>query len=319
MFFKTFAVVGLSLMLMSQFARADYDAGMAAYSSHDFGKAQALLAPDARAGNLIAQNLMGVMLMNGDGSPRDDAAALGWFVRAAASGYAVAQTNAGFMYEYGRGAPRNLELAKSWYEKAAAQGDSRAKLFLQTLGRGSALQVQPGTLSMAAAHSRQPTAQLPLAVSKSASPALTTSSGSVRAAAVQDAPLRALPGDGIAKIQMAYTGSPAPVPFSSADPANKQVLRLRDNGIWFFLTSEGVINIVRLDPPFGGAINGIHLGDRLDEVQRILGSAGKPLSVASQSMITLPPSSYIFATDLPYRIRVDLGADRRVHSILLIR
>jgi len=303
---------------MSQFARADYDAGMAAYASHDFGRAQALLAPEARAGNQIAQNLMGVMLMKGDGSPRDDVAALGWFVRAAASGYAVAQTNAGFMYEHGRGAPRNLELAKSWYEKAAAQGDSRAALFLQTLGRGSALQVQPGTLSMAAADAPRPTTQLPSAVSRSAPPSLTASSGGVRTVA-QDAPLRALPGDNISKIQTAYTGSPAPVPFSSADPANKQVLRLRDNGIWFFLTSEGVINTVRLDPPFGGAINGIHLGDRLDEVQRKLGSIGKPVSVGSQSMIQLSPSSYIFAMDLPYRIRVDLGADQRVHSILLIR
>lgn len=310
------ALAALGLMSVYQFAHADFDAGMAAYSAKDFSRARSLLTPDARAGNQVAQNLMGVMLLTGEGGNVDDAAALGWFVRAASSGYAVAQTNAGSMYEHGRGVPRNLEIAKSWYEKAAAQGDSRAVLFLQLLGRGSASLVQPGAVYMAPAP--RPFAQLP-ASSSTATPPATVASTYRTSAAVQDVPLRAIPGDGIAKIQAAYPGSPAPVPYSSAAPIDKQLIRLRDKGIWFFLTSDGVINTVRLDSPFGGEINGIHIGNRLNEVQRVLGSAGKPLPVMSQSAIALPPSAYIFATDPRYRIRVDLDADQRVQSILLIR
>jgi hypothetical protein len=131
-----------------------------------------------------------------------------------------------------------------------------------------------------------------------------------------EAALLAWPGDSLAKIQATYPGSPAPTPYHSSDPADRQEVWLRDQGVRFFLTIDGVIHIVRLDRPFAGAVHGVRLGDGLDEVERRLGSAGQQLGAARFGGLS---SSYLFAADPRYRVRVDVDADQRVRTVFLIR
>ena len=131
-----------------------------------------------------------------------------------------------------------------------------------------------------------------------------------------DEPLRAWPGDDLAKVQAAYPGSPAPLPFHSGDPVNQQLLWLQDRGLRFFLTSGGTVNTVRLDRPFAGSIDGVRLGDRLDEARRNLGSPGRQLGAGP---LGAPTTSVLFETEAGHRIRVDLDADQRVRTIFLVR
>lgn len=132
----------------------------------------------------------------------------------------------------------------------------------------------------------------------------------------RDEPVRAWPGDDLAKILAVYPGSPAPLPFHSGDPANQRLLWLQDRGLRFFLTAGGTINTVRLDRPFAGSVDGVRLGDRVDEVRRNLGSPGRELDAGPPGA---PTSSILFQTDAGHRIRVDLDADQRVRTIFLVR
>ncbi|MEM7567633.1 MAG: peptidoglycan-binding protein, partial [Pseudomonadota bacterium] len=62
----------------------------------------------------------------GEGTEKDDAAALTWLERAAAQDLAPAQYRLGSMYEKGVGTDKDASLARAWYERAAAQGNARA-------------------------------------------------------------------------------------------------------------------------------------------------------------------------------------------------
>jgi uncharacterized protein len=82
------------------------------------------------------------MYSEGGGVPKDYAAAMSWFRKAAEQGSAVAQVNLGNMYASGNGAPefpRDYAAAMGWYRKAAEQGDVRAQTALggmYALGQG---------------------------------------------------------------------------------------------------------------------------------------------------------------------------------------
>jgi len=179
----------------------------------------------------------------------------------------------------------------------------------------SAIQARAPTAATGASAPSRPAARAPAIIPETfhAGPA-----EPVRAerAPLRDEPLRAWPGDDQAKIAAAYPGGPAPVEFHSPDPANRQLLWLQDRGLRFFLRADGTINIVRLDPPFAGTVDGIRLGDRLDEIRRRLGSpatdaGGRPRGAFANSVR--------FDTSAGYRIRVDLDADQRARTIFLLR
>ena len=65
---------------------------------------------------------LGLKYLNGDGVPRDYAAAVRWFRKAADQGFPEAQTNLGFMYAKGLGVPQDYTEAMKWCRKAADQG-----------------------------------------------------------------------------------------------------------------------------------------------------------------------------------------------------
>lgn len=110
---------------------------MAAYKAHDYATALVQLKAEAENGNRIAQNLVGVIYMNGLDVPTRDTEAMKWFRLAADQGDPVAQTNVGFLYEKGRGVEKNQSEARQWYEKAAAQGDARAAALIRSLNARS--------------------------------------------------------------------------------------------------------------------------------------------------------------------------------------
>lgn len=126
-------------------------------------------------------------------------------------------------------------------------------------------------------------------------------------AAPAGGPLRAWPGDELAKLQAAYPGSPAPSPYRSGDRDNRLMLRLPDRGLWFFLTADGTVNTVRVETPFADAIDGVRLGDALEDVRRALHADGTPIGTGQ----------YVFATPATHRLRVDLDAAQRVRTIFL--
>ena len=69
----------------------------------------------------------------GRGVPKDDAAAVQWYRKAAERQLALAQTNLAVMLENGRGVARDDAEAVRWYRKAAEQGDPGARARLKKL------------------------------------------------------------------------------------------------------------------------------------------------------------------------------------------
>ncbi len=87
----------------------------------------------ARTGNPGACYNLGVIHAKGSGVPRDYAAAVLWFLKAADKGHAEAQNALATFYRFGHGVPRNSPQALKWYRLAAAQGHRGARYNLATL------------------------------------------------------------------------------------------------------------------------------------------------------------------------------------------
>ncbi|MGB9603125.1 MAG: tetratricopeptide repeat protein [Verrucomicrobiia bacterium] len=64
---------------------------------------------------------------DGDGMPKDPAAAAKWFQKAAEAGHAKAQYQLGLLYHEGMGVTQNFQEAIKWYTKAAEQGNGNAQ------------------------------------------------------------------------------------------------------------------------------------------------------------------------------------------------
>ncbi len=103
-------------------ARADFAQGLAAYDGGDYRTAFEEWRALAEAGDAEAQTALAALYFEGQGTPKDAAAALRWYRRAAEQGDAVAQQNLGDFYALGRGVARDLVSAYVWLSLAAAQG-----------------------------------------------------------------------------------------------------------------------------------------------------------------------------------------------------
>ncbi|MCI4679967.1 hypothetical protein K9U39_01635 [Rhodoblastus acidophilus] len=80
----------------------------------------------AEKGDAAAQYDFAIRLAEGRGVQQDQAAAVGWFEKAAAKGLPQAQYRLGAIYEKGIAAARDPKKAAFYYEKAANQGHVRA-------------------------------------------------------------------------------------------------------------------------------------------------------------------------------------------------
>lgn len=85
-------------------------------------EAAAWLRGLAEQGVAEAQALLGQMLLDGQGVETDRAAALLWFLKAAATGHPMALNMAGRCYENGWGTAVNAAAAVHFYRRAADQG-----------------------------------------------------------------------------------------------------------------------------------------------------------------------------------------------------
>jgi TPR repeat protein len=93
----------------------------------DFGKAVPLFRDAGDKGIVIAQNALGFLYASGQGVAKDTAESLLWYRRAAEQGAPNAQLNLGIAYEDGNGLPQDLDAAAMWYRKAATFGIDEAK------------------------------------------------------------------------------------------------------------------------------------------------------------------------------------------------
>lgn len=119
----TWAAAGLiACAAIAAFAQ-DFDAGLAAYESHDYTNAMKQWRPLAENGNARAQFLMGLLYYDGHGVPQDYAEALKWFEQSADRSYARAQRNLGEMYATGQGVKRDYVQAYKWLSLCAASGN----------------------------------------------------------------------------------------------------------------------------------------------------------------------------------------------------
>ena len=110
-----------------------FEEALAAFNRSDYGTALRLFRPLADQGDVHAQYDLGLMYLDGQGIPQNDAEAVRWFRLAADRGHAAAQNNLGASYLNGRGVPQNYGEATKWYRKAADQGHVLAQFSLGTM------------------------------------------------------------------------------------------------------------------------------------------------------------------------------------------
>jgi hypothetical protein len=99
-----------------------YDQAGVRFKAADFPGAVRILTSAAEAGNPRAQLRLAMMYEQGQGVPRNTAAARSWYARAAASGEPASQTELGGYYEEADGVPENWGLVARLYQASAAQG-----------------------------------------------------------------------------------------------------------------------------------------------------------------------------------------------------
>ena len=98
----------------------------------DPARARELLGRAAET-NAEAQYQLGMMLSEGSGGAKDDAAARAMFERAAAQNHPAALERMGAFAAEGRGGSKDSSASKAYYERAAALGDEDARKALQKL------------------------------------------------------------------------------------------------------------------------------------------------------------------------------------------
>jgi uncharacterized protein len=82
-----------------------------------------LLQSSATSGHAPSQNMLGLMIQNGDGVAKDEKAAATWYRKAADQKFATAETNLGVLYLKGLGVERSLTEAFKLFSSGAAHGD----------------------------------------------------------------------------------------------------------------------------------------------------------------------------------------------------
>jgi TPR repeat protein len=93
------------------------------YYYGEYEEAQALLEPAAEAGNALAQQLLGDILIDGLGGIEvDEARAIELLKASATAGFAPAQNSLGVSYERGQGVPEDKARAAKFYAAASKQG-----------------------------------------------------------------------------------------------------------------------------------------------------------------------------------------------------
>lgn len=109
-------------------AYADIETGLLQFEQGNFKDALKTLTVLAEQGDVQAQYLVGIVLLNSSvDEPRADDAVL-WLTRAAEQGHLGAQMELARIYRIGEGVPADESKMVKWYQEAAKQGDVGAQL-----------------------------------------------------------------------------------------------------------------------------------------------------------------------------------------------
>lgn len=106
--------------------RLSWQLGRAYDKAERYKDALAAYGKAAEAGSTHAQNNLGSLYENGQGTKPQLLQAFKLYTTAAEGGNTVAMTNAARMLQYGRGVKKNEKEALRWYQKAAEAGDTFA-------------------------------------------------------------------------------------------------------------------------------------------------------------------------------------------------
>ena len=98
--------------------------------AQNYAEAAKWLDKPAAQGNPVAQDLLGTILQNGWGVPRDANRAFNLFQSAADVGFAPAQRDLGFLYCAGLGTKTDFTIGYKWLFLASDQGDFHATHFM---------------------------------------------------------------------------------------------------------------------------------------------------------------------------------------------
>lgn len=109
--------------------------GFRAFENGNYAAARTILLPHANNGDGDAQNVLGIMYLDGLGVGANDATAASWFRKAANSGNPAGLYHLGAMIYYQRtgGGVDPYGTAKSMLERAAQQGSDPARNLLATM------------------------------------------------------------------------------------------------------------------------------------------------------------------------------------------
>jgi tetratricopeptide (TPR) repeat protein len=121
-------------------AEQEYQRGHALYEGHDYTEAMTWFRQAADQGHALAQAVICMMYVDGQGVRQDYAAAAIWCRRAADQGFAPAQYTLGFMYRDGLGVRQDYTETMRWFRKAADQGLASAQRdlgYLYMVGHGA--------------------------------------------------------------------------------------------------------------------------------------------------------------------------------------
>ena len=122
------ALLLIIAVLFSANSFAGVDEADAAYDNGAYKKAFHLFKKAAEQNQAEAQNNLGLMYSNGEGTVQDYKKAFHLYKKAAEQNQADAQFNLGMMYGKGNGTVRNYVRAHMWWNITSAQyGDTEAQ------------------------------------------------------------------------------------------------------------------------------------------------------------------------------------------------
>jgi hypothetical protein len=117
----------LGILLIGTPKAVPLDEVTTALGQEDVGAAYQILRTFAERGEPEAQFSLGRLYAKGRGTPKNEAEAVRWYLKAAEQGERNASYSLGIMYGMGRGVRQDLIASADWFMRAAQQGHAEAQ------------------------------------------------------------------------------------------------------------------------------------------------------------------------------------------------
>ncbi len=131
---RTLTALILFLITFHSYAESlAYQQGREEADKGNYDQAYTIFLNAAKQGDAWSQFGLGVLYLNGEGTPVDITSSTHWFQKAATQGLSFAQFNLGNAYLHGRGVEPDLTKAAFWWQQAAEQDNANAQSNLGTL------------------------------------------------------------------------------------------------------------------------------------------------------------------------------------------